>query len=302
MSGDHVLGDWGTSRLRLYRMRGGAVTARLQGPGIGGLADPPTAVLTGLLEHWLQEGSLAGGVTLCGMAGAKGALIEAGYAPCPAGRGSWLQSRSMLTVAGLTVAVLPGLSHRGTDGVADVMRGEETQVFGAMALHPGLAAGEHLIALPGTHCKWVRLKDGDVTGFSTWPTGELFALLSEQSTLAGPDDGGSGEFDEGFARGLARRGDPVPAALFEARAARMVDGRSQAWSRGYLSGVLIGSEMSALSPQDTAVTLIGEAALVSLYERALAAMGRAVQHVDAEAAVIAGLELARRAAQGEQIA
>ena len=70
---------------------------------------------------------------------------------------------------------------------------------------------------------------------------------------------------------------------------------AQAWSRGYLSGVLIGSEMSALSPQDTVVTLIGEAALVSLYERALAAMGRAVQRVDAEAAVIAGLELARGA-------
>ena len=82
----------------------------------------------------------------------------------------------------------------------------------------------------------------------------------------------------------------------------MLDGRSQAWSRGYLSGVLIGSEMSVLSPQDMAVTLIGEAALVSLYERALGSMGRAVQCVDAEAAVIAGLELARRAAQGEQIA
>lgn len=293
MSTAHVLGDWGTSRLRLYRISGGAVTGRLDGPGIGTAAGSASAVLADRLGQWLAEGPLES-VTLCGMAGARGALVEAGYAPCPASRDDWLRSRSRLNVASLPVAVLPGLSCR-SGGVPDVMRGEETQIFGALSLHPELARGEHVIALPGTHCKWVRLRDGAVEAFSTWPTGEFFALLSEQSTLTGQPSPGSGTFDDGFERGLARRGDPVMTALFEARAARMLDGKSREWSRGLLSGLLIAAELAALSDAESDVALIGEPELVALYERALAQSGRTARRIDAEAAVIAGLELARGA-------
>ena len=294
MSEARVLGDWGTSRLRLYRVSGGAVTGRLDGPGIGSVGANAAAVLAERLEQWLCEGTLES-VTLCGMAGARGALVEAGYAPCPAGRTEWLQSRSRLTVAGLPVAVLPGLSCRSGSGVPDVMRGEETQIFGALSLHPELAQGEQVIALPGTHCKWVRLKNGRVEGFSTWPTGELFALLSQQSTLTGPDTPGTGTFDEGFARGLDRSVQPVMGALFEARAARMLDGKSREWSRGLLSGLLIGSELNSLAAGDEEIVLIGEDSLVALYERALSAFGRNTRKVDAGNAVIAGLALSHDA-------
>lgn len=291
MSAARILGDWGTSRLRLYRVSGGAVTGRLDGPGIGSVGANAAAVLAERLEQWLREGPLQD-VTLCGMAGARGALVEAGYAPCPAGRAEWLQSRSRLTVADLPVAVLPGLSCRSASGVPDVMRGEETQIFGALSLHPELARGEQLIALPGTHCKWVRLKDGMVVGFSTWPTGELFALLSGQSTLTGPDTPGTGTFEEGFARGLDRSGEPVMGALFEARAARMLDGRSREWSRGLLSGLLIGAELASLPAGHDEIVLIGEASLAELYGRALVHAGLTARRVDAEKAVIAGLQLA----------
>ena len=294
MSTAHVLGDWGTSRLRLYRISGGAVTGRLDGPGIGTAAGSAEAVLADRLNDWLREGPLES-VTLCGMAGARGALVEAGYSPCPASRDEWLRSRSRLTVAGLPGAVLPGLSCRSAGGVPDVMRGEETQIFGALSLHGELTQGDHVIALPGTHCKWVRLRGGAVEAFSTWPTGEFFALLSEQSTLTGPPSPGSGTFDDGFERGLTRRGAPVMAALFEARAARVLDGRSQDWSRGLLSGLLIAAELAALSDAESDVALIGEPELVALYERALAQSGLTARRIDAEAAVIAGLELARGA-------
>ncbi len=291
MSETRVLGDWGTSRLRLYRVSGGAVTGRLDGPGIGSVGANAAAVLADRLEQWLCEGPVES-VMLCGMAGARGALVEAGYAPCPAGRAEWLQSRSRLTVAGLPVAVLPGLSCRSASGVPDVMRGEETQIFGALSLHPELARGNQVIALPGTHCKWARLKDGSVQAFVTWPTGELFALLSEKSTLAGPDTPGTGTFDEGFARGLDRSGEPVMSALFEARAARMLDGKSCEWSRGLLSGLLIGAELACLAAGDEEIVLIGQDSLAGLYERALSRSGHTTRMLDAEDAVIAGLQLA----------
>lgn len=292
MSMAYVLGDWGTTRLRLYRMSGGAVTDRLDGPGTGALDTSAQGVLAQRLEVWLAQGPLSE-VILCGMAGAPGALVEAGYAACPADAAGWLASRTWTDAARVPVAVLPGLSGRAEGNVPEVMRGEETQVFGALALRPALAEGRHLIVLPGTHSKWVELENGTIRGFRTHPTGELFALLAGQSTLTGPDTPGEGAFDDGFARGLERRYEPLTAALFEARAARMLDRRSRDWSRGYLSGLLIGSEAAARAQAGMSVVLIGDPALAALYERALAEIGCSSARIDGDQAVIAGLELAR---------
>ncbi|WP_395328873.1 2-dehydro-3-deoxygalactonokinase [Novosphingobium sp. BL-8H] len=289
-----VLGDWGTTRLRLFRMAngpdGGDVDARLDGPGA--LAGNARDALAERLDVWKAEGPLSE-VVLCGMAGAPGALVAAGYAACPADAAQWLSSRTRLEVAGTPVSVLPGLSCKDSEGVPEVMRGEEAQVFGALALHPELAVGEHLIALPGTHCKWVSVVNGTIVGFRTHPTGELFALLAGQSTLTGPDTPGQGSFDDGFARGLDRCEEPLTGALFEARAARMLDGRSKDWSRGYISGLLIGGEVAAQVPEGISVVLIGDPALSALYDRALAARGCTSRKIDGDAAVLAGLAIAK---------
>ncbi|CCA90108.1 2-dehydro-3-deoxygalactonokinase [Novosphingobium sp. PP1Y] len=292
MSEAYVLGDWGTSRLRLYRMSGADPTARLNGPGTGALEISAESVLAERLEVWLGEGRLAD-VTLCGMAGAPGALLPAGYAPCPADANSWLASRATTQVAGVNVAVLPGLSCRTEAGVPEVMRGEETQVFGALVLEPSLAQGENIVVLPGTHSKWVRLRNGSITGFRTHPTGELFALLAGQSTLTGPDMPGDGTFQDGFARGLVRSHEPFTSALFEARAARMLDGKSKDWSRGYLSGLLIGGEVRAEAGAGSDIVLIGDPSLCKLYENGLLRLGCKATRIDGDAAVVAGLRLAR---------
>lgn len=290
MSVNHVLGDWGTTRLRLFRLDGEDVVARLSGPGA--LEGDAEAALAERLDLWKAEGPLSE-VVLCGMAGAPGALVAAGYAACPADAAKWLSSRTRLEVAGIPVSVLPGLSCKDSEGVPEVMRGEEAQVFGALALHPELGVGEHLIALPGTHCKWVSVVNGTIVGFRTHPTGELFALLAGQSTLTGPDTPGEGSFDDGFARGVERCEEPLTGALFEARAARMLDGRSKDWSRGYISGLLIGGEVAAQVPTGISVVLIGDPALSALYDRALAARGCTSRKIDGDAAVLAGLAIAK---------
>ena len=91
---------------------------------------------------------------------------------------------------------------------------------------------------------------------------------------------------------LDRSGEPVMSALFEARAARMLDDKSREWSRGLLSGLLIGAEIASLAAGDEEIVLIGEDALAGLYERALSRSGRTTRMLDAEDAVIAGLQLA----------
>ncbi|MCH7627220.1 MAG: 2-dehydro-3-deoxygalactonokinase [Proteobacteria bacterium] len=290
MSAARVLGDWGGTNLRLFRVQDGVVTARLDGPGTTALSGNAAEVLAERLALWLAEGPIAG-VTLCGMAGSPAGLVVAPYAPCPANAAQWQAFPAMLEVAGVPVAVLPGLSARDGRGVPDVMRGEEAQVFGAMALDPALAHGRHVIVLPGTHSKWVMLDDGAITGFRTAPTGELYALIAGQSSLTGNDAPGEGSFDDGFARGLARADEPLPCALFEARAARLLDGRSRAWAQGYLSGLLIGAEVAQFAPDTGPVVVVGTPALAALYARALTARGLAFTAVDGDAAVLAGLTL-----------
>ncbi|WP_338466167.1 2-dehydro-3-deoxygalactonokinase [Novosphingobium sp. ZN18A2] len=292
MSGTSVLGDWGTSRLRLYRVREGEVVETFVDPDEGALKSDAADVLAQKLAAW-DDAEPIEDVTICGMAGARGALVEAGYGPCPADIETWRRASSEVAVGRWAVKVMAGLACRTARGTGDVMRGEETQVFGAVALDPELGRGERLIVLPGTHAKWVWLADGRIERFRTCPTGELYSLLARQSTLPGAaDSAGAGSFDEGFAHGLERSEEPLAASLFEARSARLLDDRSRDWSTGYLSGLLIGNEASTMLAGVRNCLLIGESALVDLYGRALSALGCMAVAIDGTAAVIAGLKLA----------
>jgi 2-dehydro-3-deoxygalactonokinase len=295
MSSAVILGDWGTSRLRLFRMDGDKVAARAEGPGIGALDGPAVVALRAALAELIAPGAEAR-IILCGMAGSRNGLVEAPYAECPAGLAEWRYQAARTVVDGAEVRVLPGLACVTPAGAPDVMRGEETQIFGAMALDPALAQGRHVIALPGTHCKWAVVEDGKVAGFQTWFTGELYALLAQHSTLAraGTDEGGR---EEGFQAGLERAAsDPdLSGALFTARAAQLREGRSHGWALGYLSGLLIGQEIGAAS-QGEAVTLVGAPALTNAYVRAMAARGITSRVLDGEQCALAGLQLHGNAA------
>lgn len=289
-----IFGDWGTSRLRLFRVDGdGRVTARANGPGIGSLPGSPADSLRATLAE-LVPGGKPDAVVLCGMAGSRNGLIEAPYAECPATAADWRGDAARFDLDGIAVSVLPGLACTTPAGAPDVMRGEETQIFGAMVVAPELASGRHVIALPGTHSKWARVEDGAVVGFQTWFTGELFALLRQHSTLAkaGADEEGQAE---GFEAGLARADadSDLTGALFTARAAQLREGRSHGWAMGYLSGLLIGHEVRAAAG-DESVTLIGAPSLTDAYRRALEARGVASQALDGEACAIAGLLLHER--------
>ncbi|NLR39728.1 2-dehydro-3-deoxygalactonokinase [Novosphingobium sp. ERW19] len=283
-----MIGDWGSTRLRLFLVENGETTARLDGPGVTQLVEPAERVLARLLSVWLATGPIEA-ITLCGMVGSPAGLAVAPYAPCPVDAEGWHHARTRLRVLGHDVEILPGLSYRTADGVPEVMRGEETQVFGAMALNPALREGERLFALPGTHGKWVSTCDGAITDFRTAPTGEVFAAITGHTSLTGPDTPGEGSFDDGFGRGLARSAEPLPGTLFEARAARLLDGRSRDWAKGYLSGVLIGAEVAQFDIGAQDVTLIGDPALAALYASAIAHHGGSLQQVDGESAVVAGL-------------
>jgi 2-dehydro-3-deoxygalactonokinase len=287
-----IVGDWGTTRLRLFRLEGERLVERLDGPGIGRLAGSPDEAFSATIAPWIDR-TRDDMLLLCGMAGSRNGLVEAPYAACPAGAAELAGQVARTQVAGMDIAIVPGLSTANFVGRPDVMRGEETQIIGALRLRPALSQGRQLLVLPGTHSKWAELADGRVERFHSFFTGEMFALLRDHSTLT---KAGQGSADEapGFADGLARAAQlGTLGGLFEARAAQLVERRSLGWATAYLSGLLIGGEVAdglrLLDRAGVAPLLIGDPALCDLYRQAFAAHDIQASMAGGDECVIAGL-------------
>jgi 2-dehydro-3-deoxygalactonokinase len=272
--------DWGTSSLRAYRLgAGGALLdARQQPWGIlhlpeGGFA----AALQGIAGDWIAAAPTTS-LLASGMVGSAQGWAMVPYVDAPANAAALAAGLSAIdTGLGCPLHVAPGVRHPGER--PDVMRGEETQIVGALAAVPALAARSRLL-LPGTHSKWAEVQAGHIMTFRTYLTGELYAVLKAHSILGRPSqEAGAAPDDAAFDRGVAAaQGDePLAALLFSARTL-VLDGRlPAAHSLDYLSGLLIGDELrAALRDGDDAVplALIGEAGLSARYRRALAAYSR----------------------------
>jgi len=292
-----IAGDWGTSRLRLYLCEGDRVVDRKAGPGAVGPHGQHEAILFSLIEPWLAEHGPKS-VWLCGMVGSRNGWVEAPYVPSPAGMEDLQRLLVHFDAKGTQVAIVPGVVGESPRGGPDVMRGEETQIVGALTLAPQLAGGRRLIALPGTHTKWVVIDDGRVTSFQTALSGELFALLRDHGALArvGGEDG-AGERGGGFALGLERYAQARAAgllhALFEVRSRQLIDGWAPAFALDFLSGLLIAADVEGAVAQFAGLTqdvvLVGEPLLTDRYSQALARGGARSSALSGEACVLAGL-------------
>ena len=155
--------DWGTTNRRAYRLdpAGTCVAEFEDGEGVlsvvhGGF---PQAVA----EIRARLGDLP--LLLAGMVGSNRGWMEAPYVPSPAGIDALAHS---LVWAGEREAIVPGVSYIG-DGRADVMRGEEVQLLGAVDC--GEVPPQALVCHPGTHNKWVAVEEGRIAAFRTVMTG-----------------------------------------------------------------------------------------------------------------------------------
>ncbi|WP_368646465.1 2-dehydro-3-deoxygalactonokinase [Castellaniella ginsengisoli] len=272
--------DWGTTSLRgvLIDARG-RISARRALP-YGILQVAPGGFAATFEEHfgdWLGQSPAL--CLLSGMVGSRQGWHEAPYCPCPAGFEALCRNLAWLpAVNEVPVAIVPGMSMapagcvNAVDCVPDVMRGEEIQIIGALRL---MRRHDGLLVLPGTHSKWARAQNSTVTGFRTFMTGELFALLTRHSILGRTLDTQAPLDETAFVRGVQRglRDETLGHLLFGVRALSLFDTLDPAQSSSYLSGLLIGQELRDMRPAagDT-VALIGNDALAPRYRLALAQM------------------------------
>lgn len=278
--GNFIAVDWGTTNRRAFRIEDGHVAATERGDrGAANVAAGDYAAEVAGIRARL--GNLP--MLLAGMVGSNIGWRSVPYVAAPAGLAE--------IAAGLEriddrTAIVPGLSYR--DGLhADVMRGEEVQLLGAVAA--GLVPADALLCQPGTHCKWATVEGGAITRFTTAMTGELFALLRAHGVLSRqlghPVELGSAFF-EGVAEGARR---DLAASLFAIRARGVLGIADDAHAASFASGLLIGADTAARIEPGATVHILADPALGALYAGAIDALGGTSHHIDSQAAFVAGI-------------
>lgn len=237
-----ILGDWGTSNLRLALFEDGDIIARAEGPGIGLAETCPAEIFQNLTREWGKVPAL-----LCGMVGSSIGWVETDYIPTPAGLDDLSSGLKKFDADGQPISIIPGLSTRNALGAPDFMRGEETQLLGALKQDPSLSSGQHLLCLPGTHTKWVIMTDGVVQSFQTALTGEIYAIILKHSVLAGCAKPGEAveatAFNAALKRVMAQNGGGFLHQVFETRARQLSGELTKDAAASFLSGLFIGEDV-----------------------------------------------------------
>lgn len=280
--------DWGTTSVRAYRVdaTGAVLDSRSAPLGVQNVQDGRFRdALATVLGDWRDDRAPR---IACGMIGSRQGWVEAPYVACPATLADLVGG--IVAVPDGMLSVVPGVQTRDPNGLPDVMRGEETQLLGAVD-----ARDERVLAaLPGTHSKWARVESGRIVDFMTLMTGEVWSVLLKHSILGrlakAPAEEGIGP---GYAQGVARGLGPgnLVHDIFGARSLALMGELAGEDVADWLSGVMIGREVRNARTwahrhgyDGARVRLIGDDALVARYLLAFAQADVAVERAHPHAA------------------
>jgi 2-dehydro-3-deoxygalactonokinase len=254
--------DWGTSSFRAWLIERDQVSDYLQtDQGVKNFTSGSHgAYLTEVLSKWTADYEA---IIAIGMIGSSIGLYETDFSPLPIDIDE--VSNSLVQVPNFEppLYIVPGVSKIG-----DVMRGEESQ-----SLASGLENG--LVISPGTHSKWVEIESGKIADFRTYLTGELFEILRNHSTLSKATDSSAKlSASKDFVEGLNAQTSDITHDLFAIRA-HWLQGKTEAASREYLSGLLIGAEIKSAKSwcQASEARIVASDSLAEIYVFALAHFG-----------------------------
>ncbi len=264
--------DWGTTSFRAYRVgAGGAVLETLAAPK--GILAVQNGAFDDALESHIGRWDKATPILASGMITSRQGWIELPYVACPANLKSIAAAiKAHTSKQGRRIFFVPGISARSSDGIPDVIRGEETQVLGASL------GGQEYFVTPGTHSKWIEVAGGNITGFATYMTGEVFAVLKAHSIL-GRLMTGEVNNEEAFERGVhAALKDPggFLHRIFSVRTLALFNEMPSDHLSSCLSGHVIGTEIAHAvthHPKSAQYTILASPALAQHYVAAMKIAG-----------------------------
>lgn len=284
--------DWGTSNRRAYILNEQGELVRQHSDEFGILH--VDGDFEGSLQALLKVLRLdRADVVMSGMVGSRNGWRQVPYLsvdqPLTTLRNALMEVDT--TLPGVRCRIAPGYRYVDMHGLPDVMRGEETQVLGALQL--GAPGGWFL--LPGTHSKWVLMEDGKITDLVTFMTGELFSLMSQHGTLASIMSE-QRSVPDAFAAGVrASRHGGFTHTAFCCRALVVTDQMPAQHTSSYLSGLLIGTELhevlkKAGDDMRGPVQVIGSQSLSVRYLSALEFVGMQARAWQPDSVYVAALK------------
>ncbi|MGY6647523.1 2-dehydro-3-deoxygalactonokinase [Wenyingzhuangia sp. IMCC45574] len=271
--------DWGTSNFRLRLVDSDSlniVKEVTSNTGVKKLFQEfqnnesdisQTAFFVQFLKTQIQQLELTTTPTIIasGMATASIGMLELPYIDMPVNfKGDNLLSKAIHQEE-LNIILVSGAK---TD--SDVMRGEEIQAVGLSQHIPSNTKG--VLLLPGTHSKHIQFNNGVFTSFTTYMTGELFDVIQKQTLLENSltKSNWSSQYEQNFLNGVYKGlNSERLASLFTIRANDLLANATKEENFYFLSGLLIGGELSYLqnNPQEVYIATTG--ILHTLYKLAL---------------------------------
>jgi 2-dehydro-3-deoxygalactonokinase len=259
--------NWGSSNFRAYKLDAEGKVEAEKLSDRGAVSVPPEGFLDALMAEvgdWITEGEEK--ILMCGMVGARRGWKEAPYVSVPATFDQVVAGVIRLKLDSFDARIVPGLIGTDECGVPEVMRGEETELFGCA----NDASDCINLCLPGTHTKWVRMERQQITAFKTFMTGDLYKAILVGTILRSntkPE-----QIDhEAFLLGVERAKQPgaLTHHLFGVRTLVLAGRMQESSATSYLSGLLIGHEVKTMAQKDETFHLVGDPDLCSLYAKAL---------------------------------
>lgn len=274
--------DWGAARLKAYLCcvpPNGNVELldEAEAPGVQGNHEDFTTIFLNVTRQWREENGLLP-VFMGGKIGSTIGWKKTPYIPCPVVPVDIASGQVEFDCEGQVINVIPGISCLHDNGNYDLMRSGEVQVLGWLEASAAHRNGTYLLCLPGTHTKWLLVKDGIIQMFKTAVTGEMYDLLSQSSILLHkPSEAITLKaFDEGATFTSDKVSGNLLHGLFSVRSKQLFEKMSPDDASSYLSGLLIGSDVrAALKSKEWAidevdeVIIIGESQISDLFERVI---------------------------------
>lgn len=289
-SDNFIAVDWGSSNLRLWvYQQGQCVWQHVSQDGVikhqASTFKDIWLSLLHLCPYSLTKDTTA---VMSGMIGSNIGWKDSHYLLCPTSVKALSQYLTRVEDAGpVPVFIIPGLQIAGPD-TYNVMRGEETQLLGVLA-------DNSWYVFPGTHCKWVYVKNGKVCDFQTIMTGEFFHLLLHHS-IVGKNvlrhKSNTQDFLAGAERGKYET--CLPRSVFELRSRIVSNSLSSDALYETLSGLLIGHEIAqmlqhySISIEDE-VVVVGNNDLLIRYQTVFHYFGYRCRLINGEMAFIQGI-------------
>ena len=257
--------DWGTSTFRAYLVQDNKVSDTIETKdGMKFVKNHlfEQTLLT-LIDRWLDNDKITE-ILASGMVGSKQGWEEAPYQKTPCNLKNLNYITPSLKDNRISLKIFSGVSQINQ---SDVMRGEETQIAGFLNENPNFNGS---ICLPGTHSKWVEIKNNNIIKFKTFMTGELFEIISKNSVLIHSIK--SEKIDKmellKSVDKILQKPELFSNALFQLRADDLVNSKGPTIYKSRLSGYLLAIELLGSMEfwKNNDIILIGNQDLTEMYQ------------------------------------